>query len=81
MRQHLYYEAALPRAQIPEIEAVHICRSCASKQEPRKNQHKISMARVIENLEVDKPRWMILLKRRKRDKEKLLQGWPARSRA
>ena len=69
----LYCEATLPGAQISEIGAAYTRRSCASKRGPRENQYEISMARVIDNLEVDRLRQRILLKRRKRDKGKLLK--------
>ena len=69
----LYCKATLPRAQISETEAAHIPRSCAGKREPRKKQYEISMARVIDNLEVDRLRRRVLLKRGKRGKGKLLK--------
>ena len=68
-----YCKATPPRAHISEIEAAYIRRKCISKWEPRQNQYKISTASVIDNLEVNRLQWRMLLKRRERGKGKLLK--------
>ena len=56
MQTILYCEAALPRAQISEIEAAYIFRKHSGRRAPRPNRYKVSAARVVNNLEVHRPR-------------------------
>ena len=56
MQTILYCEAALPRAQISETEAAYIFTKHSGRRAPRPNRYKVSVTRVVNNLEVDRPR-------------------------